>query len=345
MARLLSANRPGHQEGVLLLWPPRRGGYPGSGGVINVAVSGSNIESWLNGGGYEMGNNYKRMLAPVVGYGIRGALWYQGESNEKDRRACAPRLKALIDVWRKDWSQPDSAAAGRPCGAFSFYFAQLAGISRLPADNPAGGDGRARIWQAQAEALALENTGMALILDIGDGKEHPPNKYDTGVRLAHLALHRDYGFGDLVPCGPPYKSHAVEGPKIRISFDHADCGLMLAEKNGFLPPEPKPGSKLAWLSIQAKDGTWHWADAVLDGADLVVSCQDVAGTIAVRYAYTTHPEGTLLYSKEGLPAAPFTTCGYDTEKVRAGKPRLVTNGSGGRDRTYDLVINSHPLCR
>ncbi len=276
-------------------------------GLINAAVGGSNIESWLNREPYEKGSHYQSMIEPLVGYGLCGMLWYQGESNADDGIAYLPKLKSLITGWREAWAQPDSEAANGPRGKYSAYFVQLPGIGTSPADVPAMGDGRAGIRQAYFEALELPNTGMAIALDIGDLKEHPPNKYDTGIRLARLALHHDYGFDELVPGGPLYKSHAIEGDAIRVRFEHAGSGLMIAEKEGFLPPEPKAGAKLGWLSIQGKDGTWHWADGKIDGSDLIVSSPDAFEPVAVRYAYTNRPVGPLLYNKEGLPAGPFRT--------------------------------------
>ncbi|MCH7228709.1 sialate O-acetylesterase [Haloferula sp. A504] len=267
-------------------------------GLINAAVGGSKIEPWLNQKPYQRGPHYESMIEPLVGYGLGGVLWYQGESNAReDGIGYLPKLKSLITGWRAAWKQGD----------FPVYYVQLPGIGTSPTDLPAMGDGRAGIRQAYFEALELPNTGMAIALDIGDEKEHPPNKYDTGVRLAHLALHHDYGFKDLVPSGPLYKEHAIEGKVIRIRFDHAEGGLMIAEKEGFLPPKPRPDAKLGWLSIQAKDGTWHWAEGKIDGSELVVSSPEVSEPVAVRYAYTNHPVGPLLYNKAGLPTGPFRT--------------------------------------
>ncbi len=269
-------------------------------GIINAAVGGSRIEAWLNQKPFERGKNYDQKIAPLIGYGLRGVVWYQGESNERDRREYLPKLRSLITGWRDVWRQ----------GALPFYFVQLPGIGTSNPDNPAGGDGRAEIRQAQFEALALKNTGMAVTIDVGDVKEHPPNKYDTGVRLARLALHYDYGLADLAPTGPLYRSHRIEGDAVRIFFDHAKNGLMLAAKKGFLPPVETPTTKLSWLAIQDKDGTWHWADGRIEGSELIASCKEVSEPVAVRYAYTNHPTGTLLYSKDGLPAGPFSTNGY-----------------------------------
>jgi len=272
-------------------------------GIINAAVGGSKIEPWISREPYGPGKHYNERIAPLVGYGLRGVVWYQGESNARDGREYLPRLCSLILGWREVWEQGD----------FPVYFVQLPGIGTSSLDNPAGGDGRAEIRQAYFEALAIKNTGMAVTIDVGDVREHPPNKYDTGVRLARLALHNDYGFKDLVPSGPLYKSHKIQGNTVRILFDHAQNGLMIAVKEGFVPPREMPEAKLGWLAIQDRDGTWHWAEGTIDGSELVVSCKNVKEPMAVRYGYANHPVGPLLYNKEGLPAGPFSTNGYGGE--------------------------------
>jgi len=280
-------------------------------GLMATAVGGSNIDSWLNQEPYPTGGNYVTLVAPLVGYGIRGAIWYQGESNEKDGRGYQPKLESLITGWRKAWNQGD----------FPFHFVQLPGIGSSSSNNPAGGDGRAEIRQAYVEALGLKNTGLAVTIDVGAPGEHPPNKYDTGERLARSVLQKVYGFKDLTSC-PLYIKHAIEGATIRISFDNAQNGLMVAKKEGFPPPVQQPDAAIQWLSIQSKDGTWHWADGKIDGNDLIVSNKEVAEPIAVRYAYTQHPQGNLLYNKDGQAVGPFSTIGYGPElkKDGLGKP-------------------------
>lgn len=271
-------------------------------GIVATAVGGSNIDSWLNQEPYAVGKNYNELVSPLVGYGIRGMIWYQGESNAEDRRAYEPKLKSLITGWRKAWNQGD----------FPVHFVQLPGIGESTLENPAGGDGRAEIRQAFVETLKLENTGMAVTIDVGAKGEHPPNKYDTGERLARSVLQKVYGFKDLTT-SPLYTKHVIEGAAIRVSFDNAKGGLMVAKKEGFLPPVPTPDAPIEWLSIQSKDGNWHWAEGKIDGSDLIVSNKDVSEPIAVRYAYTNHPQGHLLYNKDNQPVGPFSTIGYGPE--------------------------------
>ncbi len=282
-------------------------------GIINAAVGGSNIHSWLNQKPFELGKNYINLIEPLAGYAIRGLVWYQGESNERDGRNYEPKLRSLITGWREAWQQPESSVKDGPHAKFSAYFVQLPGIGNSPLGNPAGGDGRAEIREAQRRTLELENTGMAITIDVGAPGEHPPNKYDTGERLGRLSLHHDYGLKDLVPSGPMYQSQRVDGNKVRVSFSNAQNGLMLAEKEGAKPPTPTPDAKLSWIAIQGRDGSWHWADARIDGSELIVSSKDVAEPVAVRYAWTTRPLGSLLYNKDGMPASPFSTNGYGDE--------------------------------
>lgn len=282
-------------------------------GLIVRAVGGSSIESWLNQDPYPVGANYAGLVKPVVGYGIRGSIWYQGESNAEDGLAYRPKLESLITGWRKAWGQGD----------FPFHFVQLPGIHESTTDNPAMGDGRAGIRQAFSETLALPKTGMAVTLDIGTRGEHPPNKFDTAERLARSVLKEVYDSENITAC-PLYESHKVEGNVIRVSFtDDAKTGLMIARKattlpEAYEPPTPAPDAKLSWLSIQDQSGQWHWADAEIDGAELVVSAKGVEKPVAVRYAYTTQPLGHLLYNMEGLPVGPFSTNGHgESERTRA----------------------------
>ena len=274
-------------------------------GLMNAAVAGTGIDGWqyVAPGEPPIKTKYQNFIPkiePLVGHAMRGTLWYQGEANVKDGQGYLPKMKRLIEGWRGVWKQGD----------FPFYFVQLASMGESPTDKPEGGDGRAGIRNAQFEALAIPNTGMAVAIDIGGRGEHPKNKYDVGLRLARWALHKDYGRKDLVPSGPLYRSHQVEGRSIRVKFEYAQHGLMLARKDGPEPAVPTPDAAIPWLSIQAKDGSWHWAEGKIEGSDLIVSSKEVAEPVAVRYAYTQFPLGCNLYNRDGLPASPFTTCGY-----------------------------------
>ncbi|MCM8540952.1 MAG: 9-O-acetylesterase [Lentisphaeraceae bacterium] len=238
---------------------------------------------------------YNGMIHPLIPYSIRGALWYQGESNGGEGITYFYKKKALIEGWRKLWGQGD----------FPFYFVQLANFQN-PHDNPQGGDGWAKHREGQRKCLELKNTGMAVIIDIGEAHDiHPRNKQDVGLRLAYWALAKDYG-KSLVYSGPLYKSHKVEGSAIRVEFDSAGSGLMVGKKNG-LAPTVEDSSPLKRFAIAGADKKWHWADVKIDGNSVVVSSDKVKAPVAVRYAYMMNPTGCNLYNKEGLPASPFRT--------------------------------------
>ena len=239
---------------------------------------------------------YNAMVHPLAPFAMRGAIWYQGESNGGEGESYYHKTKALVNGWRELFN-PDLA----------FYWVQLADF-RQPNDNPAGGDGWAKIREAQRKALTISHTGMAVITDIGEANDiHPRNKQDVGWRLAQWALHQTYGCEDLVPCGPLYKCHKVENGAIRVTFDHVGSGLMVGEKAGLEPTKEVPDDQLKRFAIAGADKQWHWADATIDGATVVVKCPDVPEPVAVRYAYTMNPAGSNLYNKEGIPASPFRT--------------------------------------
>ncbi len=238
---------------------------------------------------------FNGMIAPVLPFGIKGALWYQGESNGGEGVEYFHKKCALVSGWRKVWDQGD----------FPFYFVQLANFQN-DTNTPEGGDGWARVRAAQTKSLSIPKTGMAVIIDIGEANDiHPQNKFDVGERLAHWALHHDYGKKDVVPSGPVFKDAKVEGDKIRVSFDYAGGGLIVGKKEGRKPVEAAADAKLARFAIAGADKKWVWADAVIDGGTVVASSKEVSQPVAVRYAYSMNPLGANLYNKEGLPASPF----------------------------------------
>ncbi len=240
---------------------------------------------------------YNAMIHPLIPYAIRGAIWYQGESNGGEGVSYFHKKQALIGGWRTLWNQGD----------FPFYLVQLANFQQ-PNDTPAGGDGWAKLREAQRQCLTLPNVGMAVITDIGEERDiHPRNKQDVGLRLALWALARDYGHKDLVYSGPLYKSHTVEGGRIRLTFDHVGSGLMVGKKDGLAPTSEDAAGTLERFAIAGADQQWHWADAIIEGDSVVVSSSAVAAPVAVRYAFSMNPEGCNLYNREGLPASPFRT--------------------------------------
>ncbi len=241
---------------------------------------------------------FNAMINPLIPFAFRGAIWYQGESNGGEGVTYLQKKKALIGGWRALWKQGD----------FPFYHVQLANYQTSNPDNAAGGDGWSKLREAQLQSIsAIPNTGMAVIIDIGDAVDiHPKDKQDVGSRLARWALAKDYK-KKCVFSGPLYKSLKVEGNKIRVSFDSVGGGLMVGEKKGLEPTKEVKDGKLVWFSIAGEDKVWQKAEAVIDGDTVVVSSEKVANPVAVRYAFTMNPAGANLYNKDGLPASPFRT--------------------------------------
>jgi len=242
---------------------------------------------------------YNGMIAPLVPYAIRGAIWYQGESNGGEGSSYMHKTRALVEGWRNAWAQ----------GKFPFYYVQLANF-QAPGENPEGGDGWAKTRMAQLQALDIKHTGMAVAIDLADENNprdvHPENKKDVGERLALWALAKDYS--KKITCsGPLYKGIKIKGSDAIISFDYVGQGLMVGEKRGIEPVKEVTDGTLKRFAISGADGTWHWADAKIAGKRVVVSSKDVAQPVAVRYAYTMNPDGCNLYNQAGLPASPFTT--------------------------------------
>jgi len=243
---------------------------------------------------------FNSMIHPVAPYAIKGALWYQGESNGGDGDIYCHKMRALICGWRTLWNQGD----------FPFYYVQLANWEK-DTNMPEGGDGWAKIRSAQTKALSIPKTGMAVTVDIGEADDiHPKNKFDVGKRLSLWALANDYGKKGIEVSGPLYKRMEIEGKTIRIGFDHAAGGLMVGKKTGKEPAVEAKGGKLKRFAIAGTDRKWVWADAKIDGSTVVVSSKKVAKPVAVRYAFTMNPEGSNLYNKAGLPASPFRTDGW-----------------------------------
>lgn len=239
---------------------------------------------------------FNAMINPLAPFAMRGAIWYQGESNGNEGESYYHKKRALVNSWRELFN-PELA----------FYWVQLANF-RSPNEDPAGGDGWAKLREAQRKALSIPHTGMAVIIDIGAEKDiHPKNKQDVGGRLAQYALHQTYGNKDLVPCGPLYKSHKADENSIRVAFDNVGGGLIVGEKKGLEATKEVKDGKLQRFAIAGADKQWHWADATIDGDTVVLTSSEVSKPVAVRYAFSTNPVGANLYNKEGMPASPFRT--------------------------------------
>ena len=226
---------------------------------------------------------YNGMVHPLVPFAMRGAIWYQGESNLRDSMLYHEKMKALINGWRAVWNQGD----------FPFYFVQLAPFTYGGGASPYF---LPEIWEAQTATLALANTGMAVTTDIGNLRDiHPRNKQEVGRRLALWALAKTYGREDITYSGPLYKSMAVDGNTIRLSFDFIGSGLISRDD------EP-----LTWFEIAGEDKNFVKADATIEGDTIVVSSDAVSQPVAARFGWHQTAEPNLV-NKEGLPASPFRT--------------------------------------
>jgi sialate O-acetylesterase len=226
---------------------------------------------------------YNGMLAPLLPYTIRGAIWYQGESNAGLAYQYRTLFPLMINDWRKAWGQGD----------FPFYFVQLANFM---AAKPQPGESEwAELREAQTMSLRNAHTGMAVIIDIGDALDiHPHNKLDVGLRLSRWALADTYG-QKIEPSGPLYDSFTVEGEKVRLRFKHIGGGLKTSD-----------GAAPKGFAIAGADHKFVWADASIEGDSVVVWSKDVPHPVAVRYAWADNPACNL-YNKEDLPASPFRT--------------------------------------
>ena len=227
---------------------------------------------------------YNTMINPLVNYTIKGAIWYQGESNRMDARLYPELMKTMITSWRKAWN----------VGDFPFYFVQIAPYTY---DEPFSG---ALLREAQLKCLSIPNTGMAVTMDLVDNIKdiHPKNKLDVGKRLALWSLNKTYGKIDAVYSGPIYNEMNIAGKTIIISFVNAESGLKLSvsDQNNFV--------------IAGADRVFYPATVKITGNNLVVSSPKVKMPQAVRYAFTNTSEATL-FNAAGLPASSFRTDSWD----------------------------------
>jgi sialate O-acetylesterase len=223
---------------------------------------------------------FNAMIHPILPFVIRGALWYQGESNVGRAAQYKKLFPTMIQDWRKRWQ----------IGDFPFYYVQLAPFRYRNAQPEC----LPELWEAQLQTLRLPNTGMAVITDIGNIKDiHPTNKQEVGRRLALWALAKIHG-KQVVYSGPLYDGYTVEGNKIRIKFQHADDGLVCK------------GDRLTHFTIAGEDKKFVPAEAVIDGSTVVVSSPQVDKPVAVRFGWLDTAEPNL-FNKAGLPASPFRT--------------------------------------
>ena len=247
---------------------------------------------------------YNAMLRPLAPYAIKGAIWYQGESNAGKAWRYRDMMPTLIADWRSLWGYD-----------FPFYITQLAGYTAVK-DDPAD-DTWAELREAQTMTTrTLKKVGQACIIDLGEADDvHPIRKQEVGERLAKLALTNEYG-EKYICNGPEFESCIIDGGSIRVRFSNVAGGLKVIPSGHFA--EARYGSAamekplvqkaekgdLSGFQIAGADHVWHWAHARISGSEVVVSCPEVTSPVAVRYAWSANPVCNL-FNSEGLPAWPF----------------------------------------
>lgn len=228
---------------------------------------------------------YNGMIAPLVGYTIKGFLWYQGEANTFRPVEYASLLPSMIRDWRSRWKQ----------GELPFIYAQLPNfmdVSYLPSESQ-----WATLRESQLKTLSVPHTGMAVTIDLGEWNDiHPLNKSEVGRRLALVARHDVYGEKELVYSGPLYASDNIIGNKIIIHFNHTGSGLTTSD-----------GEAPNRFAIAGADKKFVWAQAHIEDNTVAVWNDAIPQPLYVRYAWADNPDGANLYNKEGLPASPFRT--------------------------------------
>jgi sialate O-acetylesterase len=237
------------------------------------------------------GNLYAGCLHPLIGYGIKGAIWYQGESNAGRAYQYNDLMTLMITEWRKDWKQGD----------FPFYFVQLADFMAEKAEP--GDSAWAELREAQTKTMnTLKNTGQAVIIDLGEANDiHPKRKIEVAGRLARWALVKDYGISSIPHRSPEFKGVEIKDNKAVVTFDHigGGAGLRTVDVND-----------LKGFAICGEDRKWVWADAKFVAGfpknSIEVTSAKVAKPVAVRYAWSDNPVCNIV-SQEGLPLTPFRT--------------------------------------
>ncbi|UMB59197.1 sialate O-acetylesterase [Lutibacter sp. A80] len=266
-------------------------------GLIQSAWGGTRVEPWTPKEGVEkttlekaaqnkFSNLYNGMISPLINYRIKGAIWYQGESNAKNWKEYKTLFPNMISSWRAQWD----------IGNFPFYFVQIAPY------NYSDKFAVPQIVEAQLEALKLPNTGVAGTQDIGAIYDiHPPQKKEVSRRLSLIALNKTYGKSYIVYAGPSLKSYKTEGETLVIDFETPGSKLHSAGGNmGGIPS----------FYIAGENKTFHKAQVKQDGNTIILSSSKVKKPVAARYIWANNANGTL-YNKQGLPALPFRTDNWD----------------------------------
>ena len=268
-------------------------------GIIQSAYGGTDIEAWMNTqslAGFtdfkvpadtakitknDPGVLFNAMVNPIIGYGIKGVIWYQGENNRFNPLTYDKKMAAMVKLWRDAWQ----------FGEWPFYYVQIA-----PNVYKDSQEQIPFLLEAQTKAMGLiPNSGMAVSVDAGSMVTiHPPDKTIISKRLAYWALAKTYGKTGIAFMGPVYKSMKVADGKAVLSFDEIENGL-----TSYNQP-------LISFEVAGADRVFHPAQAVIAKKTIVVQSEEVKEPVAVRYAFKNAASGNL-YNVEGLPAAPFRT--------------------------------------
>ncbi|MGJ8726186.1 MAG: sialate O-acetylesterase [Roseibacillus sp.] len=230
---------------------------------------------------------FNGMIAPIAGYGARGAIWYQGESNANGGTAkiYEELLGCLVGDWRKRWGTE-----------LSFYYVQLANYRKVTTEPGVESDWVVVQDEMRRALDSIKRSGMAVANDIGAANDiHPKNKQDVGSRLARWALGQDYGREDVVMSGPLFQKATEKDGRMILSFEH-NAGM-----------KSRDGGPLKRFEIKAEDGAWIWAEAQIEEGKVIVWSDKVEDPEAVRYAWAENPEGANLVNGDNLPASCFTT--------------------------------------
>jgi len=276
-------------------------------GLINTSWGGTRIEPWISENGFskfdfiklpdknQQGTLsqqtptvlYNAMISPMVGYGIRGAIWYQGESNRNEPDKYALLLPGLVENWRFEWG----------VGDFPFYYVQIAPYGYGP-----GGLNSAYLREAQLKAsTAIPNIGMASIMDIGEKScIHPSDKKTGSDRLAYLALDRTYGKSGFASSGPVFEEMTVSGSIVKLTFSNAANGL-----TSF-------GKELSCFEVAGVNKRFYPAQAFITRSGVTMFSSSVGEPVAVRYAFKDFIVGDL-FNTEGLLASSFRTDDWPVE--------------------------------
>ena len=229
---------------------------------------------------------YNAMIHPLIPYGIRGVLWYQGEANADRAYQYRTAFPLLITDWRQQWGE----------GNFPFYFVQLASFNSANGNSTTGSTW-AELREAQLKTLSLPATGMAVTIDIGESNDiHPKNKQDVGRRLAAIALNNIYG-QHMEYSGPAYQSMEIQGNKIVLDFTHKGTGLMVKDKYGYV----------RGIEIAGPDRHFYYAKAFVQDNKVTVWAEEVSNPQAVHYGWADDAGDANLFNLEGFPAIPFRT--------------------------------------